>query len=147
MIRGSKRMLLSNFNENMKNGFNQLKTKAKKIKKEVRVLYLAYRRPDVPWYAKLAAILVVGYALSPIDLIPDFVPVLGYLDDIILVPLGISLVIKLIPSNILEECRAQEDEVFKDGKPKNLIAGGLIICIWILLIGFVVCKIYDILAY
>ena len=71
--------------------FNQLKTWAKGLKKNIFVLYLAYKDPRVPWYAKLLAICVVAYAFSPIDLIPDFIPILGYLDDIILVPLGIKL--------------------------------------------------------
>lgn len=136
-------MLLSQLNENVKKGFSQLKMKARRLKKELRVLYIAYRRPDVPWYAKIAAILVVGYALSPVDLIPDFIPVLGYLDDVILIPLGISLVIKLIPSNILQECREHADEVFKDGKPKNWIAGFLIICVWVAVIVYVLNEIFK----
>ena len=111
--------------------FSQIKQKAKKIKKEIRALYLAYKRSDVPFYAKLVSILVVGYALSPIDLIPDFIPVLGYLDDLILVPLGIAFAIKLIPSNIMNECRQQSETIFNEGNPKNWIAGGIIICIWI----------------
>lgn len=137
-------MFFSKLSGSMREGLNALKAKAKKLKKELKVLYLAYRRPDVPWYAKAAAALVIGYALSPIDLIPDFIPVLGYLDDIILIPLGIALVIKLIPDNILEECRAHADEAFKDGKPKNWIAGAFIICLWILLIGYIVCKVFNI---
>lgn len=129
--------------ERLKKFFNQLKVKAKNLKKEVKVLYLAYKRPDVPWYAKLAAVLIVGYALSPIDLIPDFVPVFGYLDDIILIPLGISLVIKMIPKNVLEECRQQADEVFKDGKPKNWVAGTIIIGFWIIVIWIILYKLID----
>ena len=126
----------------LKESFEKVKTKARSIKKELRIIYLAYKRPDLPWYAKIAAILVVGYALSPIDLIPDFVPVLGYLDDIILIPLGISLVIKLIPKEILDECRAQADEVFKEGKPKNWIAGALIILIWITVVALILFRIF-----
>lgn len=72
----------------------------------------------VPWYAKLVSILVVGYALSPIDFIPDFIPVLGYLDDIILLPLGISLAIKLILFLVMEECRIQAKEKFRNIKPQ-----------------------------
>jgi uncharacterized membrane protein YkvA (DUF1232 family) len=125
----------------LKEKFKQLKVKAKSLKKELSVIYLAYKRPDVPLYAKIIAILVVGYALSPIDLIPDFVPVLGYLDDIIIVPLGIAIVIKLIPKNILEECRVQANEAFKEGKPKNWIAGTLIIFLWIIIIGYFLYKI------
>lgn len=119
-----------------------IKTKARVLKKEVSTLYLACKRPEVPWYAKLLAVIVVGYALSPIDLIPDFVPILGYLDDIILIPAGVALVIKLIPENVLNECREQTDEIFKDGKPKNWIAGGIIVLIWILIISLIIYKIF-----
>ena len=122
----------------------KLKIKIKKLKKEVGALYLAYKRPDVPIYAKLVSILVVGYALSPIDLIPDFIPVLGYLDDLILVPLGIALAIKLIPKNIMDECRQQSENMYSEGKPKNWIFAGIIICIWILIISFVLIRIIKI---
>ena len=79
---------------------------ARVVKRDVHALYLAGRDPRVPWYAKALALCVAGYALSPIDLIPDFVPVLGYLDDVILVPLGVLLVVKLIPQEIMAEHRA-----------------------------------------
>ena len=83
------------------------KEKVALLKREIHALYLACRHPDTPWYAKLCALLVVGYALSPIDLIPDFIPVLGYLDDLLLLPLGIALVLRMIPEPVLNECRAQ----------------------------------------
>jgi uncharacterized membrane protein YkvA (DUF1232 family) len=121
----------------------QLMDKAKRLKKDLKVIYLAYKRPDVPWYAKLVAIIVVGYALSPLDLIPDFIPILGLIDDLIIIPLGISLVIKLIPKNILEECRTQSDEVFKGGKPKYWIAGALIIGLWLVVIGYFLYRIWG----
>lgn len=119
---------------------SSLKSRAKKLKREIGALYLAYKRKDVPWYAKLVAIFVVGYALSPIDLIPDFIPVLGYLDDIILVPAGIVLAVKLIPKDIMDECRQQSENIFKGGKPKNWIAGGLIILVWTLVILYILYK-------
>ena len=78
---------------------------ARRLKRETYALYLAARDPRVPWYAKALAICVAGYALSPLDLIPDFIPIIGYLDDLILVPLGIALVIRLIPSEALADCR------------------------------------------
>ena len=81
------------------------KAGARRLKVETYTLLLAYRHPEVPWYAKVGAALVVGYALSPIDLIPDFIPVLGYLDDLILVPLGVIVVMKMIPGPVLAECR------------------------------------------
>ena len=82
-----------------------LKDRAQILKIETYALYLAARDPRTPWYAKLLVTGVAAYALSPIDLIPDFIPILGYLDDLILVPLGIALAIKLIPRTILEECQ------------------------------------------
>ncbi len=120
--------------------FSTIKSKAKKLKREVGALYLAYKRHDVPIYAKIVAILVVGYALSPIDIIPDFIPILGYLDDLILLPIGISLAIKLIPPDIMDECRQKSESIFNEGKPKNWIAGGIIICIWILIIIYILIK-------
>lgn len=121
----------------------QLKDNVKKLKKEVLVLYLAYKRPDTPWYAKLLSVVVVGYALSPIDLIPDFIPVLGYLDDLVLIPMGVYFAIKLIPENILNECRSQVDDAFKKGKPVNWTAGVIIISIWVLIITVIIYKIIN----
>ncbi|MBC2580952.1 YkvA family protein [Clostridium sp. DJ247] len=129
-------------NERFKTCFLAFKLKVKKIKNDIGALYLAYKRPDVPFYAKLVSILVVGYALSPIDFIPDFIPVLGYLDDLILVPLGIYFAIKLIPSDIMNECRQQSENIFNDGKPKNWLAAGIIVCIWIIIIGYILINIF-----
>ncbi len=91
--------------ERLAQPMTDLKQWARAIKRDVHALYLASRHPLVPWYAKVMAAVVAGYALSPIDLIPDFIPVLGYLDDLILVPLGILLVILLIPPAVMAECR------------------------------------------
>ncbi|HXG57358.1 MAG TPA: DUF1232 domain-containing protein [Vicinamibacterales bacterium] len=79
---------------------------ARQIKRDVHALFLAARDPRVPWYAKVAAIAVAAYALSPIDLIPDFIPVLGYLDDLVIVPVGIFLAAKLVPADLMREFRA-----------------------------------------
>ncbi|GAM99849.1 uncharacterized conserved protein [alpha proteobacterium U9-1i] len=98
------------------------------IKRDVHALYLATRDPRVPWYAKLLAALVAGYALSPIDLIPDFVPILGYLDDLIIVPLGIVLVQKLIPLEILNEHR--KAAAAAQTRPVSRIAAIVIVLIW-----------------
>lgn len=84
---------------------DRLRDWARVIKRDVHALYLASRDPRVPWYAKAMAVVVAGYALSPIDLVPDFIPVLGYLDDVILVPLGVLLVIRMIPPEIMAEHR------------------------------------------
>ena len=101
-------------------------------KKQLLVLYLAYRDERVPWYAKLFTMLVVAYAFSPIDLIPDFIPILGYLDDLILVPLGVYLALKLIPKEVLEDCKRKVEERQITSKPKNWITGIIIITFWIL---------------
>jgi uncharacterized membrane protein YkvA (DUF1232 family) len=106
---------------------------ARQLKIETYALYLAYQDPRVPWYARFFAVLVVGYAFSPIDLIPDFIPVLGYLDDLILIPLGIVLALKMIPPDILADCRQQAKQAVGTNKPINRIAAGVIITIWILL--------------
>ena len=105
---------------------------ARQLKSETYTLYLAYRDPRVPWYAKVLAACVVAYALSPIDLIPDFVPVLGYLDDLLLVPLGIALVVRLIPPAVLAECRQQARTEMEKAGPTRWIAAGIILTTWLL---------------
>ena len=104
---------------------------ARRLKIEIYALYLAYRDPRVPWYARVFAALVVGYAFSPIDLIPDVIPVLGYLDDLLVVPLGIALAIRMIPSPVLAECR-EEARNAKD-RPVNKVAAVVVVAIWIVL--------------
>lgn len=118
----------------------KLKARAKALKKDVTALYLAYKRKDVPLHAKIVAVLVVGYALSPVDLIPDFIPVLGYLDDLILIPLGVALAVKLIPGEILDECRTEAEDMFRESKPKNYVAAAVIIAIWAVVITLLVMK-------
>ena len=116
--------------------FEGWKTKARKLKLEVYALYIASKDRRVPWYARVIAIAVVAYAFSPIDLIPDPIPVLGYLDDLILIPLGIALVIKLIPAEVMQDCREKAALTMKAGKSKNWVAGGIIILIWVGLFAF-----------
>ena len=108
---------------------DRLKNWARLIKQDVHALYLASRDPRVPWYAKAMALVVTGYALSPIDLIPDFIPVLGYLDDLILVPLGILLVIRLIPPGIMAEHRDLAAAARE--QPVTRAAALVIVTIWI----------------
>jgi uncharacterized membrane protein YkvA (DUF1232 family) len=109
------------------------KRRARQLKLETYAVYLAYRDPRVPWYARLLGACVVAYAFSPIDLIPDPIPVLGYLDDLILVPLGIALVLKMIPAPVLAECREKAQAAMNDGKPTNWAAAAVIVAIWLLL--------------
>src|SRR4030088_1349391 len=103
------------------------------IKRDAHALYLASRDPRVPWYAKAVAIAVAAYAASPIDLIPDFIPVIGYLDDLIIVPLGIALVVKLIPPEIMAEHRALAIKARE--RPVSWRAAGVIVTVWALAIG------------
>ncbi len=116
--------------------FEKWKAKARKLKQEVYALYLVSKDRRVPWYARVVAVAVVAYAFSPIDLIPDPIPVLGYLDDLILIPLGIALVIKLIPAEVMQDCREKATLTMQAGKPKNWVAGGIIILIWVSLFAF-----------
>jgi uncharacterized membrane protein YkvA (DUF1232 family) len=110
---------------------------ARLVKRDVHAIYRAARDPRVPWYAKALAICVAGYALSPIDLIPDFVPILGYMDDVVIVPLGILIVIKLIPAEIMAEHRALAAAA--QDRPVSHIAAIVIAIVWaacILLAGW-----------
>jgi uncharacterized membrane protein YkvA (DUF1232 family) len=108
----------------------RLKTKAREIKNELTALSLAYRHPAVPWHAKLCMAIVIGYALSPIDLIPDFIPILGYLDDLILIPMGIKIALKMIPEDIMIQCREQAIESEKKSLGSSWIAAVIILGIW-----------------
>ncbi len=107
--------------------------RARQLKAETCALYLAYRDPRTPWYARVCAAVVVGYAFSPIDLIPDFIPVLGYLDDLVLVPLGVWFALKLIPPEVMAESRDKAQTMLANGKPVSRAAAVVIVSIWILL--------------
>jgi uncharacterized membrane protein YkvA (DUF1232 family) len=109
--------------------FDRLKAWARVIVRDVHALYLASRDRRVPWYAKAMAAVVAGYALSPIDLIPDFIPVLGYLDDVILLPVGVLLVIRLIPPEVMAEHRNLAEAAHE--RPVSRGAAVVIACIWI----------------
>lgn len=121
----------------------KLKQRARRLKAEVFALYLAARHPETPWYAKLLVAAIVAYAFSPIDLIPDFVPILGYLDDLVLIPIGIALAIKMIPPSVLAECRARAQGVMLNGKPVNRIAGAVIGVIWVTLAALCIVWAYE----
>jgi uncharacterized membrane protein YkvA (DUF1232 family) len=111
----------------------RLKQWAHALKAETYALYLAARHPGTPWYAKLLVAAIVAYAFSPIDLIPDFIPIVGYLDDLLLLPIGIALAIKIVPHRVLVECRAQAQNVMANGKPSSRIAGAIVVTIWLAL--------------
>jgi uncharacterized membrane protein YkvA (DUF1232 family) len=110
-----------------------LKKRARHLKTETFALYLAARDPRTPCYAKLLVAGIVAYAFSPVDLIPDFVPVLGYLDDLILMPIGVALAIKLVPHRVMVECRARAQETIRNKTPISRVAGEVIIVIWLIL--------------
>ena len=106
------------------------KARAKALKTEIHALMIASRDPRTPWTAKMLAVFVLAYAFSPIDLIPDFIPVLGYLDDLILLPLGIALVIRLIPDNVMDEARQTATQA--DERTPAWVGAVLIVLIWLI---------------
>jgi uncharacterized membrane protein YkvA (DUF1232 family) len=106
-----------------------MRAHARRLKRDALALYFVARDERTPWYARAAAAAIVAYALSPIDLIPDFVPVLGYLDDLVLVPLGIALVLKLVPAEVLADCRARAEAAA--GRPVSRVGAVVILAIWV----------------
>jgi len=118
---------------------DRLRSKAREINRNLSALAIAFKRSDVPLPPKIVAAFAVGYALSPVDLIPDFIPVIGYLDDIVILPLLISLAIRMIPAKVMAECRERAAGLWKDGKPKRWYYAIPIVGIWLLLV-FVAAK-------
>ena len=116
----------------------KIKEKAKKLKRDIPAVFLAMKHPRTPWYARILAGIIIGYALSPVDLIPDFVPVLGYLDDLVILPLLIILLLRLIPREVFEECRQEAVYLWANGKPKKWYYAIPIILIWALIIFLIV---------
>jgi uncharacterized membrane protein YkvA (DUF1232 family) len=118
---------------------------AANTKRDVLALYLAARDPRVPWYAKALAGFVAAYALSPIDLIPDVIPVLGLLDDILLVPLGLYLAVRLIPVEVMADLRRQAERRLRE-KPRSWLAAALIVALWLgaaAAMGFALSPLFD----
>lgn len=115
-----------------------MKERARRLKIDIPAVFMALKRKETPVMAKLFAGITIAYALSPIDFIPDFIPVLGYLDDIILLPALIAITIKLIPTELFAECRVQSEGLWADGKPKKWYYALPIMMIWLLLILLVV---------
>ncbi len=122
----------------------RLKDRARIIRRDVHAIYLASRDPRVPWYVKALALLVAGYALSPVDLIPDFIPVLGYLDDVILIPLGILLVIRMIDPAVMAEHR---ELAAAQDRPVSRAAAIIIACIWVASIALCGWLVYGFFAH
>ena len=103
---------------------------AHRLKREVHALYLACRDARVPWYAKALAAALVAYALSPIDLIPDFIPVLGFLDELVLIPLGVLAVRAMIPPHVMQECRDRALTAFPEGRPVSRVGLAIVVAVW-----------------
>ncbi|MFL7791430.1 MAG: YkvA family protein [Anaerolineae bacterium] len=120
------------------------KQRVKQLKTETYAIYLAYKDSRVPWYAKLLITFVVAHTFSPIDLIPDFIPVLGYLDDLIVTPLGIALAIKMIPPTVLAECREKARSAVGQDKPTSWMAAVVVIAIWLLVSALIVVAVLRI---
>ena len=114
---------------------DRARAQAVRCKADVLALYLVARDPRTPWLAKAVIAGVVAYALSPVDLIPDFIPVIGYLDDLILIPLGVALAIRLTPVEIIDECREAARQRFTGGKPQSWMAAGIIVLLWLITAG------------
>ncbi|RDU36818.1 hypothetical protein DRW41_12275 [Neobacillus piezotolerans] len=117
----------------------KLKQWARHLKKQIMILYFAVRDPRMPWHAKLVAAMVAAYALSPIDLIPDFIPILGYLDDVILLPLGIWVALKLIPEELRREAAIKAESA---KRPVSKLGAAFIILLWALGIGAVLAALF-----
>jgi uncharacterized membrane protein YkvA (DUF1232 family) len=118
----------------------KIKAWAAKLKKQLIVLHLAYRDLRTPWYAKALVVFIIAYALSPIDLIPDFIPVLGYLDDIILLPIGIYFALKLIPYEVIKEAKIRA-ETYEWKKKQSRVGFVMVLLVWFMLILFM-CRLY-----
>ena len=115
-----------------------LKDRAKQLKTDIPAVFLALKRRETPWGAKVLAALTIGYALSPIDLIPDFIPVLGYLDDLIILPAMVTLTVRLIPAQVMADCRAQAEGMWQNGKPKKWYYAIPIIAVWLVVVFLIV---------
>jgi len=113
-----------------------LKEQARKLKSNINLLIKAFKHPKTPWYAKIIIFLTVAYAFSPIDLIPDFIPILGYLDDLLIVPAGISLSIKLIPKEVIDECK-EIQEAEGNMKKSGVLAAIVIAAFWLWIITLI----------
>ena len=119
----------------------RLKERAHALKRDTLTLYLAVRDPRTPWYARLLAGVVVAYLLSPIDLIPDFIPVLGYLDDLLLVPIGIALVLRLVPADVLAECRLKASA--EVDRPSSRVGAAVVVGVWLAVAAWGVVLVRD----
>src|SRR5918996_5840906 len=119
-------------------GLEAWKRRARELSAQTYALYLAYRHPRTPWYAKVFAALVVGYVLSPIDPIPDFIPGVGLLDEMVVVPIGVLIAAKMIPREVMDECREKAREVAEGEKPVSRVAAVVVVAVWLLCVALAV---------
>jgi len=122
------------------------KRRVRQLKADTYALYLAYKDPRTPWYAKVLIGFVVIHTLSPIDLIPDFIPVLGYLDDLLIVPLGVALALRMVPEDVMAECRDSARALMDQERPTSWVAGAVIVAMWLAgagLVALVVVRVLD----
>lgn len=115
-----------------------LKQRARQLKTDIPAIFLVMQKKETPWYVKVLAVLTVGYALSPIDLIPDFIPILGYLDDVLLLPLMIAAIIKMVPAEIMAQCRVDAVGLWHDGRPKKWFYAIPIFLVWMSVVILVI---------
>lgn len=115
-----------------------LKERAKKLKTDIPAVFIAIKKKETPMIAKILAGITVGYALSPIDLVPDFIPVLGYLDDVIILPMLVALTVKLIPKDVFYLCQKEAENLWADGKPKKWFYAIPIVLIWVIAILLII---------
>ena len=111
---------------------------ARQLSAQTYALYLAYRHPRTPWYAKVFAALIVGYVFSPIDPIPDFIPGVGLLDEMVVVPIGVLIAAKMIPPEVFEECKEKARGVAEGEKPVNRVAAVVVVAVWLLCVALAV---------
>ena len=126
--------------------FDTLKEKARLLKREISVIGLAVQDPRTPWYARILAAAVIAYAFSPVDLVPDFIPVLGYLDDLVLIPAGIALTIRLIPAEVMADARLRCDTQRVEKSWLRYLTAGLIVLLWLVVLAWCVRLVYNLAA-
>jgi uncharacterized membrane protein YkvA (DUF1232 family) len=114
------------------------KRRARQLSAQTYALYLAYRHPRTPWYAKVFAALIVGYVFSPIDPIPDFIPGVGLLDEMVVVPIGVLIATKMIPREVFEECREKARAVADGEKPVSRVAAVIVVAVWLLCVALAI---------
>lgn len=115
-----------------------LKARAKQLKRDIPAVFIAMKKKETPLIAKITAGITIVYALSPIDLIPDFIPVLGYLDDLIILPALVALTVRLIPTEVLDKCRAESEDMWADGKPKKWYFAIPVVLFWLFIVYVVI---------